>query len=71
MSVAARVLAKSGRSTQTLDRYRCREIDVKVDHDQMVELDGDIIGEARHIQIEVQPRALIVRTESGRSNTAA
>ena len=24
VSVAARVLAKSGRSTQTLDRYRCR-----------------------------------------------
>jgi diacylglycerol kinase (ATP) len=71
VSVAARVLAKSGRSTQTLDRYRCREIEVHVDHDQMVELDGDIIGEARHIQIEVQPRALIVRTESGRSNTAA
>lgn len=61
VSVAARVLAKSGRSTQTLDRYRCREIEVHVDHDQMVELDGDIIGEARHIQIEVQPRALIVR----------
>ena len=71
VSVAARVLAKSGRSTQTVDRYRCREIEVHVDHDQMVELDGDIIGEARHIQIEVQPRALIVRTESGRSNTAA
>ena len=45
-------------------------LDVKVDHDQMVELDGDIIGEARHIQIEVQPRALIVRTENGRSTAA-
>jgi diacylglycerol kinase (ATP) len=71
VSVAARVLAKSGRSTTTLDRYRCQAIEVHVDHDQLVELDGDIIGEARHIEVEVQPRALIVRTESKRTTPAA
>ena len=66
LSVVARVLTKSDRSTQTLDRYRCQSIGVRVDHEQKIELDGDIIGEARHIEVEVQPRALIVRTESGR-----
>ena len=67
LPVAARVLTKSGRSTQTLDRYRCQSIGVRVDHEQKIELDGDIIGEARHVEVEVQPRALIVRTETGRA----
>lgn len=66
VSVVARVLTKSDRSTQTLDRYRCQSIGVRVDHEQKIELDGDIIGQARHVEVEVQPRALIVRTEAGR-----
>jgi diacylglycerol kinase (ATP) len=70
VSVAARVLTKSERTTQNLDRYRCQSIGVRVDHEQKVELDGDIIGEARHVEVEVQPRALIVRTETGRSTAA-
>ena len=67
VAVAARVLTKSERTTQTLDRYRCQSVGIRVDHDQKIELDGDIIGEATHIEVEVQPRALIVRTETGRS----
>jgi diacylglycerol kinase family enzyme len=70
VSVAARVLTKSERTTHTLDRYRCQSLGIRVDHEQKVELDGDIIGEARHVEVEVQPRALIVRTETGRSTTA-
>lgn len=70
VSVAARVLTKSERTTQTLDRYRCQSLGIRVDHEQKVELDGDIIGEARHVEVEVQPRALIVRTETGRSTAA-
>jgi diacylglycerol kinase (ATP) len=62
LAVVARVLTRRDGSTQTLDRYRCQSIGVRVDHAQMIELDGDIIGEARHIEVEVQPRALIVRT---------
>ncbi|WP_392543885.1 diacylglycerol/lipid kinase family protein [Oryzobacter telluris] len=69
-SVIARVVAKSDRTTKTLDRFRCQKATVHVDHAQQVELDGDIIGEARHLEVEVQPRALIVRTESGRSTSA-
>jgi diacylglycerol kinase family enzyme len=64
--VAARVLTKSERTTQNLDRYRCQSVGIRVDHEQKIELDGDIIGEANHIEVEVQPRALIVRTETGR-----
>ena len=70
VGVAARVLSKSERSTQTLDRYRCRSAGVRVDHEQKIELDGDIIGDATHVKVEVQPRALIVRTESRRPAAA-
>ena len=63
-----RVLTKSGRSTQTLDRYRCQSVGVRVDHEQKIELDGDIIGEASHIEVEVQPRALIVRRGRARAD---
>ena len=69
-SVIARVVTKSERTTKTLDRYRCQKATVHVDHAQQVELDGDIIGEARHLEVEVQPRALIVRTTNGRPATA-
>jgi diacylglycerol kinase family enzyme len=67
VAVAARVLTKSERTTQTLARYRCQSVGIRVDHDQKIELDGDIIGEANHVEIDVQPRALIVRTETGRA----
>ena len=70
VAVAARVLTKSERTTQTLDRYRCQSVGIRVDHEQKIELDGDIIGEATHVEVEVQPRALIVRTESGRPTVA-
>jgi len=66
VSVAARVLTKSERTTRNLNRYRCQSIGIRVDHEQLIELDGDIIGEAEHIEIEVQARGLIVRTEAGR-----
>ena len=67
VAVAAKVLTKSERTTQTLDRYRCQSVGIRVDHEQKIELDGDIIGEATHVEVEVQPRALIVRTETGRA----
>jgi diacylglycerol kinase (ATP) len=67
VAVAAKVLSKSERTTQNLDRYRCQSLGVRVDHEQKIELDGDIIGQATHIEVEVQPRALIVRTETGRA----
>jgi diacylglycerol kinase family enzyme len=69
-SVVARVVTKSDRTTKTLDRFRCQKATVHVDHAQQIELDGDIVGEARHLEVEVQPRALIVRTEGGRPSPA-
>lgn len=65
--VAVHVLAKRGQNHPKLDRYRCQSILVSLDAPQMVEVDGDVIGEARRVRFEVRPKALIVRT----SGTAA
>lgn len=66
-SVVGRVVTKSDRTTKALHRYRCQKATVHVDHAQRIELDGDIVGEARHLEVAVQPRSLIVRTEGGRA----
>lgn len=60
--VAVHVLAKRGRNHPKLDRYRCQSIIVSLDAPQMVEVDGDVIGDAKRVRFEVRPKALIVRT---------
>lgn len=60
--VAVHVLAKRGQNHPKLDRYRCQSILVSLDEDQMVEVDGDVIGHAREVRFEVRPKSLIVRT---------
>lgn len=65
-SVAARVITRSDRTNATLDRHKCQTATVQVDEPQRVQVDGDIIGEASRLSVEVQPRVLVVRTENGR-----
>ncbi|MGL5864877.1 MAG: diacylglycerol/lipid kinase family protein [Dermatophilaceae bacterium] len=65
--VAAKLLTKSDRTTATLSRYRCRTATVEVDDQHRVQVDGDVIGAARRLSVEVQPGALIVRTGGRRT----
>lgn len=60
--VAVHVLAKRGQNHPKLDRYRCHSILVSLDEPQMVEIDGDVIGQAKRVRFEVRPKVLIVRT---------
>lgn len=62
--VAVHVLAKRGQNHPKLDRYRCQSILVSLDAPQMVEIDGDVIGQASRVRFEVRPKALIVRTHA-------
>jgi diacylglycerol kinase (ATP) len=71
VSVAGRVLTKSDRTTAHLSRYRGTCTEVSVDDPQRVQVDGDIIGEARRVTCEVQPRALIVRSQTTRKGAGA
>lgn len=69
--VAVHVLAKRGQNHPKLDRYRCQSILVSLDAPQMVEVDGDVIGEAKRVRFEVRPKALIVRTHAPQLTTDA
>ncbi|PRY55640.1 diacylglycerol kinase family enzyme [Knoellia remsis] len=60
--VAVHVLAKRERRHPRIERYRCQSVLVELDHPQLVEVDGDVIGEAREVRFEVRPKALIIRT---------
>jgi diacylglycerol kinase (ATP) len=65
-TVAARLLTRSDRTTANLSRYQCRTASIRLDEPRRVQVDGDVIGEASRLGIEIQPQALIVRTASGR-----
>ncbi|MBM6403419.1 hypothetical protein JQN72_04070 [Phycicoccus sp. CSK15P-2] len=66
-SVVARVVTKHNGTDKALERYRCQSVGVEVDERQRVQVDGDIIGEASRLRVEIEPRSLIVRTASGRA----
>lgn len=61
--IAAHVLAKKPKAAR-LERYRGSQLLVTVDDPQLIELDGDVVGEVNQILIEVEPRALIVRVDT-------
>ena len=59
--VAAHVLTQRQKEHSQLDRYRCRRALVTVEEPQRVQVDGDVLGEARQVLFSIQPRSLIVR----------
>jgi diacylglycerol kinase family enzyme len=69
--VAVHVLAKRGRNHPKMERYRCQSILVSLDFPQLVEIDGDVIGQASRVRFEVRPKALIVRTDPSQGRASA
>jgi diacylglycerol kinase family enzyme len=59
--VAAHVLTQRRKDHSRLERYRCRRALVTVEEPQRVQMDGDVMGEARQVLFTIQPRGLIVR----------
>jgi diacylglycerol kinase (ATP) len=59
--VALSVMTRSRRGTRHMPRLHGREIEVLTDSPQPVEVDGDVIGQARRVRFSVQPGALLVR----------
>ncbi|MGE9808820.1 MULTISPECIES: diacylglycerol/lipid kinase family protein [unclassified Janibacter] len=60
-SVAGRVLAKSAKKSDRFDRYRGERVLVTTDEPREVQLDGDVVGSATQILVEVAAGALVVR----------
>ena len=60
-AVIAAVLTRSRRGHPVLEHFRCREIEIRAEMPQQVQLDGDPAGEARVLRARVDPLALAVR----------
>jgi diacylglycerol kinase family enzyme len=69
--VAAHVLTQRQTEHSQLDRYRCRRALVTVEEPQRVQVDGDVLGEARQVLFSIQPRSLIVRVAAIRAREPA
>jgi YegS/Rv2252/BmrU family lipid kinase len=59
--VAVTVLARRHRPDFRVERFRCRRVRIEADQAMPQQLDGEVIGEGREMDIEVQPGALVVR----------
>jgi diacylglycerol kinase family enzyme len=61
MAVAARLLSKRRKGHERVDHQRAQSLTIRADRPEQVQLDGDTIGEARALNVVVQPLALVVR----------
>ena len=59
--VAVTVLTRRHRPDFRVERFRCRRVRIEADQAMPQQLDGEVIGEGREMEIEVQPGALVVR----------
>lgn len=46
----------------SIEFWRGREVEVRCDQPEPIQVDGDLIGEADRIEVRVQPGGLLVRT---------
>lgn len=58
--VITKVIVRSKRGSQALERHGVRELTVSVDRSCLVEVDGDVLGPARTVRFSVDPGALVV-----------
>jgi diacylglycerol kinase (ATP) len=60
--VSARLLTRNRKAQgDRLARHTGERFDIRTDQPEEVQLDGDVIGTARHVVATVSPRALVVR----------
>lgn len=63
-AVAVRVASKRRKGHERVDHHTSRQVRIRADRPQEVQLDGDGIGTARALRAEVLPGALVVRVGS-------
>lgn len=63
-AVAARILTKTRKGHPRVEQHQCQQVELKLGHDEPVQLDGDPIGPCRHLIFTVAPAQLTVRLPS-------
>ncbi len=59
--VFTRLVTRRANSTDRVDQWRGRRVEVRLDEPDSYQLDGDVVGELRRLVAEIQPQALSVR----------
>jgi diacylglycerol kinase (ATP) len=61
VAVAGRLISKRGKGHERVDHRRLKSVAMRTDRPEEVQIDGDIIGQARALSVTVDPLALVVR----------
>lgn len=61
LSVVAGVFGKGTKSNKSVQSYSGKSAVIELDSPQEFELDGDHLGEVRHLKVSVEPQALTIR----------
>jgi diacylglycerol kinase (ATP) len=59
--VFVRLITRRSNGQDRVDQWRGRRVEVRLDHPDNYQLDGDVVGELRRMVAEVAPQALSVR----------
>lgn len=59
--VALRILGRARHGVRITEHFRSARVGIRADEPQAVQLDGDPVGTARHVEMWVEPAGLIVR----------
>jgi len=60
-AVAGRVISQRRKGHERVDHHRLRSVAIRCDHPEAVQVDGDLVGQARALSATVDPLALVVR----------
>jgi diacylglycerol kinase (ATP) len=69
LRVLLRLITRRPRKDDRVDQWRATHVEVRLDHPDPYQLDGDVIGDCRRLRAEVTPGALTVCVPSSRQTT--
>jgi len=69
LRVLLRLITRRPRKDDRVDQWRATQVEVRLDHPDPYQLDGDVIGDCRRLRAEVTPGALTVCVPSSRQTT--
>jgi diacylglycerol kinase family enzyme len=61
VAVAGRIISQKKKGHERVDHHRMRSVTIRCDRPEAVQVDGDLIGQARALSATVDPLALVVR----------
>jgi diacylglycerol kinase family enzyme len=61
VAVSGRVISQKRKGHERVDHHRLRSVNIRFDHPEAVQVDGDTIGQARALSATIDPLALVVR----------